>query len=101
MHDWDETCTSDNFVADSKSIDALIIMHKERLLLSMSADQCLRFWDIDNLQSHQGPVFKMYANHMNSFAADQLTGIAISKSNDRFVTTDTIGRIKMFNISRL
>ena len=43
----------------------------------------------------------MYANHMNSFADDQLTGIAISKANDRFVTTDTIGRIKMFNISRL
>ena len=43
----------------------------------------------------------MYANHMNSFAADQLTGIAISKSNDRFVTTDTVGRIKMHNISRL
>ena len=43
----------------------------------------------------------MHANHMNSFADDQLTGVAITKENDRFVTTDTIGRIKMFNISRL
>ena len=49
MHEWDETCTSENFIADSKSVDALIIMEKERLLLSMSADQYLRFWDIDNL----------------------------------------------------
>ena len=76
-------------------------MKKERLLLSMSADQYLRFWDIDDLASQRGPVFKIYADHMNSFANDQLTGVAITKENDRFVTTDTIGRVKMFNISRL
>ena len=47
LHQWDETCTSENFTADSKSVDCLVIMKKERLLISMSADQYLRFWDID------------------------------------------------------
>ena len=54
MHLWDPTCTSENHIADSKSVDALIVMdeddpNKRRLLLSMSADQMLRFWDIDDL----------------------------------------------------
>ena len=31
-------------------------------------------------------------------AADQLTGVAVTMDNDRFVTTDTSGRIKMHNI---
>ena len=101
LHQWDETCMSENFIADSKSVDSLIIMKKERLLISMSADQWLRFWDIDDLQSQRPPVFKFHAGHMNTFADDQLTGVAITKANDRFVTTDTVGRIKMFNISRI
>ena len=67
----------------------------------MSADQMLRFWDIDDLQSQKGPVFKFHAGHINSFSDDQLTGLAITDENDRFVTTDTSGRIKMFNISRV
>lgn len=57
MHKWDPTCQSDNHIRDSKSIDALIVMDEEdpdrkRLLLSMSADQILRFWDIDDLPSN-------------------------------------------------
>ena len=47
LHRCDDTCTSENFIQDSKSVDALVVMQKERLLLSMSADQYLRFWDID------------------------------------------------------
>ena len=43
----------------------------------------------------------MHAGHMNPVAAEQLTGIAITQANDRFVTTDTQGRIKMHNISRI
>lgn len=70
LHEWDDTCVSENFVADSKSVDALVIMNKERLLLSMSADQYIRFWDLDDLTSMKGPVFKLYADHMNSFADD-------------------------------
>ena len=43
----------------------------------------------------------MYADHMNPVAQDQLTGVAITLANDRFVTTDTQGRIKMYNIGRV
>lgn len=51
MHKWDATCTSVEFIADSKSVDALIVMDEKRILLSMSADQMIRFWDLDDLQS--------------------------------------------------
>lgn len=34
-------------------------------------------------------------------APDQLTGVAVTEANDRIVTTDTNGRIKMFNIGRI
>ena len=61
----------------------------------------MRFWDIDDLPSLPPPVFKMYADHMNPVAQDQLTGVAITMANDRIVTTDTQGRIKMHNIGRI
>lgn len=43
----------------------------------------------------------MNADHYNEFSKDQLTGLAVTMENDKFVTTDTSGRIKMFNISRV
>lgn len=49
MHKWDPTCLSVKFVEDSKSVDALIVMDEKRILLSMSADQMIRFWDLDAL----------------------------------------------------
>ena len=54
MHDWDLTeprCQSDDFVKDSKSVDALVVFEQKQLLLSMSADQLLRFWDLNDLPS--------------------------------------------------
>jgi WD40 repeat protein len=49
LHEYDPTCRSEDFISDSKSVDALVIMEVNRLLISMSADQYLRFWDIDDL----------------------------------------------------
>lgn len=49
LHEWDETCTNENFIGESKSVDQLVIMDFKRLLISMSADQILRFWDLDDL----------------------------------------------------
>ena len=43
----------------------------------------------------------MKANHINEVANDQLTGLAITVDNNRFVTTDTSGRIKMHDISKV
>ena len=36
-----------------------------------------------------------------SVAEDQLTGVAVTMENDRFVTVDTSGRIKMHNIRNM
>ena len=92
------------------------------MLLSMTADQWLRFWDLNDLQSPKPPIWKIYADHMSPainpelirkneeaaqagdqipyvVAPDQLTGVAVTAvDNDSLVTTDTNGRIKMFKI---
>ena len=94
-------CTCDNYVSASKSVDALVIMEKHRILISMTADQYLRFWYLDDMQSQRGPILKYHAGHHNPVADDQLTGIAVTVDNTRFVTTDTSGRIKMHDISRI
>lgn len=70
LHEFDTSCVSQNHISDSKSVDALVVMEKRRLLVSMSADQLLRFWDIDDLQSQKGPVFTMHADHINPTSAD-------------------------------
>ena len=105
MHKSDPTCTSEDFIAQSKSIDALVIMDHKRLLISMSADQWVRFWDIDNMTVNEvnPPIFKFYADHINPVFPDQLTGLAITtiENNDHCVTSDTSGRIKMFNLSQV
>ena len=72
LHLSDPTCTSTNHIADSKSVDALVIMEEKRLLISMSADQWIRFWDIDNMTVNEvkPPVFKFNADHMNPVFLD-------------------------------
>lgn len=63
MHEWDDTCCSQAYINESKSVDALIVMDHRRILISMSADQKLRFWDLKDLPSQKGPVFWMDAGH--------------------------------------
>jgi len=48
-------------------------------------------------------VLKMNANHVNKVYPDQLTGMAITRylNNDRCVTADTSGRVKMFNFAQV
>ena len=53
LHEWDKTepyCKSSN-IQDSKSIDNLVVLQHRRVLLSGSADQIIRFWDLDDIQS--------------------------------------------------
>ena len=41
MHEWDLTeprCMSENFIKDCKSVDALVVLEKKHLLLSMTGD---------------------------------------------------------------
>ena len=51
LHEKDPTCTSLNFVKDAKSIDCLVIMQKERLLLSGTCDGLIRIWNLDDLSN--------------------------------------------------
>ena len=65
LHKYDPTCMSENFIQDCKSVDALVVMTEKHLLLSMTGDQMLRFWDLDDMPSHPPPIYKMHANHMS------------------------------------
>lgn len=54
LHDKDSTCLSSNkdhnqAIKESKSVDALLILERREKLLSMTADQWLRFWSLDEL----------------------------------------------------
>lgn len=51
LHECDPTMTSKNkdkfsYIKESKSIDCLLINAEHRLLISGSADQTIRFWDL-------------------------------------------------------
>ena len=111
LHDKDKTCTSKDYVKDSKSVDCLIIMQKERLLLSASADGLIRFWDLNDLSVENPRVYTMNAFNF-SFEEDQLTSVIIArehvfpkdkkyeKSSDRILTSCTGGKIKCWDISK-
>ena len=40
-----------------------MILKERRLLLSGSADQIMRFWDLDDMQASKPPLYKMHAGH--------------------------------------
>lgn len=51
LHQQDPTCTSEKHILDAKSVDSLFIMKEKSVLISATADQTLRFWDLLDLQS--------------------------------------------------
>lgn len=51
LHEYDSTCTSNDYIRDSKSVDCLMILKERRLLVSGTADQYVRFWDLKDLAS--------------------------------------------------
>lgn len=70
-------------------------MYEKRLLLSISADQLLRFWDFD-ITGVKQPVFTMYGEHARD---DSISAVATSLDNNYIVTGDTAGCIKLLNFS--
>ena len=96
LHEMDPTCCSKNYIEEAKSVDTLALMAKKRLLLSGTADQTIRFWDLNDLSSGKQPIFKMKVDHEKG---DALTMIAVNSNNDRLVSADTKGRIKLWDIS--
>ncbi len=49
LHTGDKTCRSEAAIVDSKSVDCLLVLEERKLLLSGSADQKMRFWDVQKL----------------------------------------------------
>jgi WD40 repeat protein len=85
MHEYDKACTSANYIKDSKSVDMLIILEQRMKLLSMTADQTLRFWSLTDVKA---PTFKYSCKHPEE---DSLTAVAVTKDNDILITGDTSG----------
>ena len=85
LHINDETCTSKNFIRESKSVDQLLILNERNKLVSMTPDQTLRFW---SLVDTAAPTFKYHCRHPDD---DHLTAIAFTQDNNILVTGDTSG----------
>jgi WD40 repeat protein len=96
LHEMDKTCVSKDYIRESKSVDCLQIMKKQRILLSGSADQTIRFWDLNDLTSGKPPLFKFCDTHETGEA---LTALAIDSLDEKLVTADTKGRFKLWDIS--
>ena len=98
LHEKDETCTSKDYIKEGKSVDQLVILEERKKLLSMSADQYLRFWNLDDLTSDKQPSFKFYCDHPKD---DGLSAVAVDKTNNILLTGDTSGQMKMWDISQV
>ena len=90
---YDKTCRSDDYIRESKSVDKLLILHEKKRLLSMTADQTIRFWE---LKDAKAPTFKFHCKHPED---DHLTAIAVTVDNNTLLTADTGGQMKMWDIS--
>ena len=72
LHIYDKTCRSENYIRESKSVDKLLILQKRSKLLSMTADQHLRFWELTDAKA---PTFKFHCRHPED---DHLTAVAVT-----------------------
>mmetsp|Transcript_98809 Transcript_98809/g.135890 ORF Transcript_98809/g.135890 Transcript_98809/m.135890 type:complete len:146 (+) Transcript_98809:1960-2397(+) len=97
LHEYDPDCTSTNYIKESKSVDCLLILEKKNYLLSGSSDGWIRFWKIDDLTNAKKPP-KMHIDHDPE---DALTALNCNEDNDRLITCDTSGRIKLWDISKI
>ena len=99
LHENDPTCESSDPIKDGKSVDQLLILDNRSnpKLISMSADQWLRFWNLNEL-GDQRPTFKYFCKHPDD---DGLTAIATTKDNDYLITGDTSGQMKLWDISEV
>ena len=108
LHELDPTCMSKsgNYILESKSVDCvrkyiiskniqILILFKKSLIVSVSADQTIRFWDYDVTSARQ-PVFTLYGDHEK---LDSLTAIAASEDNNYLITGDTAGCMKLWDFS--
>ena len=64
----------------------------------MSADQNLRFWDLDELSEAKQPTFKFNAKHPDG---ENLTAVAVTEDCQNIITGDTSGQMKRWDVSRV
>lgn len=97
LHEMDPTCQSKsgNYILESKSVDCILILYEKELVVSVSADQMIRFWNFDPTSSRQ-PCFTLYGNHEK---LDSLTSINTTSDNNYLVTGDTAGCIKLWDLT--
>jgi len=62
----------------------------------MTADQYLRFWNINELKSNKLLSFKFHCKHPPE---DSLTAVAVTKDNNFIITADTSGQLKKWDIT--
>jgi WD40 repeat protein len=72
----------------------MIVLEEKKVLLSASADQNLRFWDLYDMSSSSQPTFLMYADHPKG---DSITALGTTTNNDYVLIGDTSGNLKLWN----
>lgn len=98
LHELDPSCTLKNggdYILQQKSVDCLLILYKKEILVSVSADQTIRFWNFDITKGRQ-PVFTLHGDHER---LDSLSAIATTMDNNFLVTGDTAGCLKMWDLT--
>lgn len=70
-------------------------MYVHQLVVSVSADQKIRFWDFDVTTGRQ-PVFTLYGEHEK---LDSLSAIATTDDNNWLITGDTAGSMKLWDFT--
>lgn len=71
------------------------MMYVHQLVVSVSADQKIRFWDFDVTSGRQ-PVFTLYGEHEK---LDSLSAIATTDDNNWLITGDTSGNLKLWDFT--
>ena len=73
----------------------ILVLYAKKMIVSVSADQMIRFWDY-NVSSTRQPVFTLYGAHEK---VDSLSAIATTEDNNYLITGDTAGCMKMWDFN--
>jgi len=92
FHDVDRSCVSSAYIKDSKSVDCIIVLKRKKLLLSVSADNKFRFWDLSELNGMPCVAEAQLEAH------DSVSAVATTMLNEWLVAGDTSGNIKLWSL---
>lgn len=105
LHTKDKTCKSEKWIKDAKSVDCMYIMQDEEkvkgteyvhILVTGTADQRLRFWDLRDMSSNDYFLGSMHVGHNEE---DALTAFCFNEDRTALVTADSKGRIMLRDVS--